>query len=359
MSWRSHLEGRRSSRGVSLIEALVAMTVVGIGMVSLVGVQGHLRFNADVSKQRSEAIRLGQNAIETARAFSDLSQYDSLADLTDPPVTIGNASYTVARTVNAGAAPMQAKSMSVTVSWNDRTGEMLSVRLNTWLAGISAELGASLSLAPAGGPTRGPGGRSVSIPRPAVDLNDGTSALQVPGGGNTVWRFQNLTAEVQVCSLASGLPLTAANLTGCSGRALLYSGFVRASLGPLPDAANPGDAVDPGLTLALVSTAPTNNDGQCFAEDLGTSARAFYCIVPLITPPGATPTVNWSGRVDFGPPTLLQTNPPVADPDRRKVCRYLQTVAPLANVSRPLINQNYLVIEGSASCPAGTTAHQP
>ena len=57
------------SRGVSLIEAMVALAIMGFGMLAVVGVQATLRLNADIAKQRSEATRLAQEAMEDQRAF--------------------------------------------------------------------------------------------------------------------------------------------------------------------------------------------------------------------------------------------------------------------------------------------------
>ena len=55
---------------MSLVEAIVAMAVMAFGMMAIVGLQTTLRANSDVAKQRSEAVRIAEEAIETARAFS-------------------------------------------------------------------------------------------------------------------------------------------------------------------------------------------------------------------------------------------------------------------------------------------------
>ena len=63
---------RRTAAGVSLVEALVALAVLGFGMLAVVGAQGSLRLNSDVAKQRAEAVRIGQEALEDWRAFGQL-----------------------------------------------------------------------------------------------------------------------------------------------------------------------------------------------------------------------------------------------------------------------------------------------
>jgi Tfp pilus assembly protein PilV len=60
---------RRLVRGVSLVEALVSLAVMSFGMLGVVGVQATLRYNAEVSKQRSEAVRIGQEEMESLRSF--------------------------------------------------------------------------------------------------------------------------------------------------------------------------------------------------------------------------------------------------------------------------------------------------
>ncbi len=72
-SWRDFpmngRSARRPVRGTSLVEAVVAMAVMAFGMLAVVGVQSTLRLNADVAKQRSEAVRIAQEAMEAARGF--------------------------------------------------------------------------------------------------------------------------------------------------------------------------------------------------------------------------------------------------------------------------------------------------
>ena len=96
-----------SQRGVSLVEAIVAMAVMAFGMMALVGLQTTLRLNADVAKQRSEAVRIGEAAIENWRAFSTMpitagvKAYGDIAlgVLADEAVAGSNATYTLKRTV--------------------------------------------------------------------------------------------------------------------------------------------------------------------------------------------------------------------------------------------------------------------
>ena len=142
----------RCQRGVSLIEALVALAVMAIGMLGLMGVQSSLRSNSDVAKQRSEAVRLAQQEIEGWRAFVTLAgsttstNYGDLDSDSGTTIVGTNASFTLTRTVVSLGAPRRGKSLLVDVAWEDRNGEAQRVRLATLIAGIAPELAATLTV---------------------------------------------------------------------------------------------------------------------------------------------------------------------------------------------------------------------
>ena len=61
------------------------MAVMAFGMMAIVGLQTTLRQNSDIAKQRSEAVRIAEEAIEQWRAFSAIETtaghkaYDDIA----------------------------------------------------------------------------------------------------------------------------------------------------------------------------------------------------------------------------------------------------------------------------------------
>ena len=98
-------------RGVSLVEALVAMAVMSIGMLAVVGVQGTMRLNSDLARQRTEATRIASEEIERVRSFTSLGvvagtpgvSYDEIVSRDvagyQLPGDTANTSYQVQRTV--------------------------------------------------------------------------------------------------------------------------------------------------------------------------------------------------------------------------------------------------------------------
>ena len=94
------------SRGVSMVEAMVALAVMAFGMLAVVGVQSTLRLNADIAKQRSEATRMAQEKLDEWRSFTVIdtvppagqTAWSAIADDVST-VTGSNATYEVRREV--------------------------------------------------------------------------------------------------------------------------------------------------------------------------------------------------------------------------------------------------------------------
>ena len=331
-------------RGISLIEALVALAVVGIGMIGMVGVQATLRGNADVAKQRSTAVRLLQSGAEEWRAFAILdasplpAQFVGYADLTVGTTTnvvnVDNASYTRNRTVADLAAPLRGKVLTSEVIWADRAGEAQAVQMATVIAGIAPELAASLAIPVDGDPVRRPHGRHRGIPPLAKDLGDGTSAIKPPGAPNTVaWRFDNVTGLITLCTVdpavaAQTSNLTTANLVCTAQNALRVSGYVRYALTPAQpteaDARSPQSDPVPAVTVAI-SRSDAGLAPICYEQAELASGRyiQYNCAVP-VTVTVANPRPDWSGSVSlaFSPADLLAADQAENSPGKYKVCSY-------------------------------------
>src|SRR5262245_45509839 len=183
----------RYSRGVSLVEAMVALAVMAFGMLAVVGVQSTLRLNADVAKQRSEATRIAQETIESRRSFTAIEGgYDQIVSA---PATVANATvngvttntaYSVTSGVITSVDP-PGKVLRVSVAWTDRAGESQEVVLKSAIAAAAPGLSGTLAVRPgtaAVAPVRRPYGRHPSIPVQARDFGT-SSAFVLP---NQPWR---------------------------------------------------------------------------------------------------------------------------------------------------------------------------
>ncbi len=401
--------GARSAaqRGVSLVEALVAMAVMAFGMMAIVGLQSTLRMNSDIAKQRSEAVRIAQEAIEEWRGFSLIEGgaggrkgYDDLTvgALADVEVVGSNATYTVAQTVTVTDPGQGWKSLQVTVAWLDRAGDPQSVRLDSVIARADPALSGILSMKPADVPVREPLGRNLGIPPVAKNLGNGTSGYKPPGAGGAtvVFVFDNLTGViVGVCNTVTTgqAELTGADVSSCSNNTtgLPLSGFVRfATEAVQPTAANAENPLSTALNLAVALTLTSSNhpipDHACFADAPATAlttntAVPYFCAIFFNT--GST--LIWSGISTIVPlafaepvgelPWEIATD--AADPTstRYRVCRYTPAtsdaeVVPNAEHPRnysnvtilePLTNQNFLIIRAgdggvAFQCPTDVPA---
>jgi hypothetical protein len=360
--------------GVSLVEAIVAMAVMAFGMMAIVGLQSTLRLNSDVAKQRSEAVRIAEEAIEDWRAFSampttaGLKAYDdiTLGALDDIAVVGANANYTLKRTVGPGQGW---KSIQVEVVWEDRVGERQSVVLSSVIAGVDPALSGTLSVIPGGVSVRQPLGRSAGIPPAAVDLGGGKSAYRPPGAPQaTVWVFDNLTGVItSVCNFpGEDLSLLVPAENCIEQPSWLISGFVRFSFGPNPNATTPADEqID--LRMFAIAVGEAFANGECFVtpvQDPKLTYTSYLCRVPQ------SADTTWTGSVLLGPPLPLDPppDPPVPQLDLavHDICRYSNGAAGNINhprvytgLDRSLGNQNFLVVDQNVACPAGTRRLQP
>jgi Tfp pilus assembly protein PilV len=399
---------QRSRRGISLIEALVAMAVMAFGMLGVVGMQATLRANADAAKQRSEAVRIAQETLEQWRRFSVLKNtdddatsehpaadfpftYTNIAPIAASTVTgydLTNTTYTRTGTIEAGTLPGQ-KTLKVSVSWQDRNGATQTIRLYSVVSKVAPELTGTFAAPPSGGIAHAPGGRHRGIPPQAKNFGDGTSGFRPPGNPTGVaWLFNNTTGVMQLCStaVADNASLTlASDLTSCSTSTayLLISGFVRFNTGSSQptalDVTDPNTAVPAygsGLQVQVNQTAPAAFASPpartCF-QGFASNYIQYFCAIPAkdltATPPSSTPP-RWSGSLELTSSMLTIAPPPGSSAiasTQGKVCRY-RSAATYSNQNVPLVNENLLVMPAgnntiAFTCTIGTPQitwpHQP
>ncbi len=389
---------RRPLRGVSLIDALVALAVMAFGMLGIVGLQFALRLSSDVAKQRSEAVRLSQQSIEDSRSFSTLAAAPPMVaydDIIAASATVAgyatNTTYTLSREVLSSDFPAaRMKTMRVVVAWADRSNatptDNQRIELNSTIAGISPALTGTLgvpgNVGSDGYSTRPPRGRHRAIPNTAVQIpNTNSSGFRPPQptGGTVAWVFDNTTGIVTVCQSAATATeqLASTAITSCSpNTALIVRGFVRFAYNTTPTAAvaeNPGASVlNLDMAITLTSSGNPAPGAQCFDDapsssivGAGSTVVSYYCVVYTNS------SGQWSGissvvplGQDGAPPWVIAA----AGAGAYKVCRYTAANSDAAanslhprdysNVTSAdlLINQNFLVIAANDNCPSDVAA---
>lgn len=380
---------RLGQRGVSLMEAVVALAVMGFGMLGVAAMQSSLRQNADLARQRAEAVRLAQDAIERNRSYSVIATTATKQAYDDIPVadsnntfsgTNRNASYTRA-VESAASAPFNLTSVKATVTWTDRANNTQSVLLASQIHRVPPELAGSLIV---DGSRTVPQLRSGSsqVPPGWLDRGDGSFSPPITGGLSPNRYFFGSDGIIRHKSGAC----TTATSTTCSFWRLVQ-GYVSFATSGTPSAdqvaagwptssqaENPTDTALPAaLTATAASTlfffdenAPSVSP-VCYYELLPTPvvrAIGYNCLISV-----ASDTLEgskWSHRISLAFTGLAADND-VNSASAYRVCRYtrylndqevgsleMETGQNLTNADHPrryknvaetLYNQNYLVIK--------------
>jgi hypothetical protein len=340
---------RSPSRGIALVEALVALLIVALAMLGALRWQQQLRALAETARERSEAARLADAEIERLRGFASASAFAALTSR-DSAVAgqASNARFAIERRLAATERGIRA--LALRVQWDDRAGRPQGLELATLVNGQDPRLAAALLRAEAAQPPRGFAGRHAAIPLAARSLGNGRSEF-VPTPGAPRWVFDDRTGAL--------LPPDCPTCT--IPAALLLSGTVRFDQSAAPNAATARDAALPfGVAVALAGSdaAPV-----CHTEIVATGADRYARYHCAIAPERSG---GWSGRITLVP---RGWSIGVAEGALR-VCRYAATAAERpSDVQESLTHQDFLVIRGELDCPAilatdayvdrRTVPHQP
>lgn len=360
----------RRQQGAALVQALIAFAVLSLGVLGTAKLQAELRRHADMARQRSEAVRLAQADMESARAATrPEARHAAFTPGTD---RAGNTSFSLVRSVAASDVP---RTTEVAVSWVDRSGTTQRIALPSIVDETPVFLSAALLMRRDAPALRLATGRAVSIPAFARDLGTGRSAFKPNEAGTIAWVVDNATGLVvarcdRVRSDVATRDLDASRLGDCTSiRGLLLSGTVRFSLSALPDARRPRDKSLP-LDIRLVLTDPPKTDKPLCVTEQHEWDVAYHCVVF---------TLPWSGRSEIVPIgwTLGSGSTDL------KACRYSadqdgsgavdsndEHPDEYKRVDRALMQQNFLMVMGDQACPApakagsdfadfATVQHQP
>ena len=381
----------RKEAGFTLIETLVALVVMGFGVLSIAGMQLNLSRSGDVAKQRTEATRLAQEKVETLRSFTGISSgtlnWNGLASNSDfiTPDTFRtgftnatNVTYTRTWTLG-GAITDPLRAAAVTVAWNDRANVAQSVTLSTVLSKSDPSDSGFLTFPlPQNTNLKRPKNRNINVPVPSIDLGGGKSALQLAAGLTVVFSdisggvVQKCIGTVTAVSYASG----AGNgvTVGCTNyTAFILAGYVSGSLSTTVVAGNPTAPIPNDVATmptGINTSSITNWDSSSgktiscvyrVASDQTTgielpSYHYYLCVIP-VTSSGTNSA--WSGTVRLGGVTTSN--------NQTKVCRFeyaassfltsnMRNVQAYSNVNDSLDNQNYYIESSAgATCPTITS----
>lgn len=349
----------RSAAGFALIEVLIALLLVGAGLLVLSGLQSNLSRHADLSRQRGEATLLAQAGMETLRHQSQLPTANAGLTSQEPqrnPLSNGsesiasdhfNTRYTRRWTVQGDVADAL-RPVTMELQWSDREGADQQLRLHSAMQATQPLHSAQAGVPPAATtppPWRAPQQRHATIPATARHDGPGRSRLDIEGRWRLV--FDNTTGLViELCGTGtSGSDLNLCHAT----QALLLSGHLSRSRPNLPwptglDVSDLSGVAD--SATCFLSLRPTGAGDTDATLD-------YFCLLPLQT--GQT---QWQGKPRW---RGLPTN------DTLLVCRYEYAATGGADeaqrnaqgpdgygpVSWPLAQQNYHLHRATADtlCP--------
>jgi type IV pilus modification protein PilV len=366
-----------AARGFTLLEALVALLVVAFGMLGIVKMQSVISGSADVAKQRSEAVRLGQEKMECLRSFSQIASaaattancngtlnvlsWNGLGSATDPanPLTSSYSNTSYSRNWSLTGAPSDPlRALTVTVQWTDRAEQAQSVTLTSVIAKADPLKEGMLGFPlPANSNLKRPKDRNLNIPVPATQLGDGKSVYQI--GSALAVVFSNESGSViQKCNTVVTVSNYESGTAGCTSYdAYIVAGYVTAESAAAL-------AVPTGINTASLTGWDTGGAISCTystAVDQSTGAtlsdsKYYLCVIPVVA--GSA----WSGTIRLAG---LTSSTAGNNSSRWLACRFqyannanlsdnARNVQPYATVRESLDNQNYYVVAGS-SCPSVTT----
>ncbi len=350
--------GRPMRRGFTLIEALVAVALVGLGLLALAMTQLKLSQGVDLARQRGEATRLAQQRIEALRSYVSIANvggaalsWDGLAGGTDQTST--SAAYTRSWTLGGSSTDLM-RQVNVSVAWTDRAGRAQAVSLDSMIARTDpTDVGLLGFPLPDNTTLKRPKNRNLNIPVPARDLGDGQSVTQISNTFAVVFS-NNSGYVVKTCGF---VVTNASDLSRCTAtNAYILAGYISMS----GNAAMPGGL---GLNLGLVTGVTGTTCSVTAAVNQSSGAviagyKYYLCVVSV-----ATEGQTWAGRVRLAG---------MASGTDYLVCRFQypsangvtanqRNLQPYAAVAESLDNQNY-VLTTASSCPTvsglATTLHQ-
>ncbi len=127
---------RTASHGISLVEALIALLILGVAMLGLVRLQGQTMLSMGDSRMKTHALAVAQDKIEELRNFANRSEYAVYSGSANDTIAGVSGAFTRTWTLTDCAGSVPCKQIRVSISWTDHNGETQTVQLSSIIAGL-------------------------------------------------------------------------------------------------------------------------------------------------------------------------------------------------------------------------------
>ena len=380
---------QRVQYGYTLVEAMIALAIMGFGMFSLSGTQMVLSRHADDARQRTEAVRMAQEKMEEFRSYTGIAttvlgpgsvsatatNWNSLTNGQDSLTR--NAVYVRTWTFS-GTPEALMRGATVRVSWTDRANVAQAVSLSSILSRTDPVDAGLLGFPlPLDSHLMRPNNRNLAIPVAAVNLGNRRSALAFGHAGQYLL-FDNSGANVlQICTPAgltansSPTEIIAAFSNTESSQCKAFSAYLVSGYIGLDSSVSANDwiAIQSGLgidTSGITRNAAGTLGISCQLDNAINQAsgmlipdfKYYLCVIPLAAP-AVSQTYDWSGKVVLAGPAIWH-----ASANKYFVCRYeyaatqtltdpnLRNVQPYNHVNTSIVQQNYRIATSSNAASA-------
>ncbi len=123
--------------GFSLLEVLIAIVVLGVGLLGIAKIQGTTMLNSAESGMQTHAVNLAQEKIEEFRHYANKSVYTAYATNAIGTDTVGeNATFNRTWTISDCPNSVICKQVSVKVAWVGIDGTTSNIELTSEIAEI-------------------------------------------------------------------------------------------------------------------------------------------------------------------------------------------------------------------------------
>lgn len=172
--------------GFALFEALIALALIGLGLLAVTRLHTWTMTGAGDAKTRAEAAHLSQRKVDELRNLLRVTDFSALASGQESNVKSehGNATYTIAWTVSTPTGAQDLRRIQVATTWTDAQGVSQRLDLNTLVAwddpGLQARPFIDVSqsiISPTGQARRGQGTLDPSL---GTQNPDGTRSYTDP-----------------------------------------------------------------------------------------------------------------------------------------------------------------------------------